>query len=57
MGHGDIDTEIKLIQSRAFEQARLLADATNSTKAVGTYLGIDIETDPAPPTPSSRPRT
>ncbi|RSS32786.1 hypothetical protein, partial [Streptomyces sp. WAC08241] len=40
----DIDTEIKLIQSRAFEQARLLADATNSTKAVGTYLGIDIET-------------
>ncbi|MFD7980195.1 hypothetical protein [Streptomyces sp. NPDC059071] len=46
----DAETEIQLIQSRRFEQARALADATGSTKAVGAYLGIDIEPDAAPPT-------
>lgn len=45
----DAETEIQLIQSRRFEQARLLADATGSTKAVGDYLGIDIDPDPEPP--------
>ncbi|MFF8840472.1 hypothetical protein [Streptomyces sp. NPDC015130] len=45
----DADTEIQAIQSRRFEQARYLADATGSTQAVGDYLGLDIEPDPAPP--------
>ncbi|MFJ7990343.1 hypothetical protein [Streptomyces sp. NPDC096351] len=45
----DADTEIQAIQSRQFEQARLLADATGSTQAVGDYLGIDIDPHPAPP--------
>ncbi|MFB9558686.1 hypothetical protein, partial [Streptomyces roseoviridis] len=47
----DIHEEIERIQSRRFEQARYLADATGSTKAVGDYLGIDVEPDPEPPTP------
>ncbi|MFB7359680.1 hypothetical protein [Streptomyces gardneri] len=45
----DAETEIAQIQSRRFEQARFLADATGSTEAVGDYLGIDIEPDPTPP--------
>ncbi|MFE7547088.1 hypothetical protein [Streptomyces gardneri] len=45
----DAETEIAQIQSRRFEQARFLADATGSTEAVGDYLGLDIEPDPAPP--------
>ncbi|MEU6979581.1 hypothetical protein [Streptomyces sp. NPDC046371] len=47
----DAETEIQLIQSRRFEAARQLADATGSSKAVGDYLGIDIAPDPAPPLP------
>ncbi|MEU9703119.1 hypothetical protein [Streptomyces sp. NPDC047981] len=46
---GDVEQEITQIQARQFEQARFLADATGSTKAVGDYLGLDIEPDPAPP--------
>ncbi len=45
----DAETEIAQIQARRFEQARYLADATGSTDAVATYLGIDINPDPAPP--------
>ncbi|MGW5003248.1 hypothetical protein ACWEP8_36970 [Streptomyces hydrogenans] len=45
----DAETEIAQIQARRFEQARFLADATGSTEAVGDYLGLDIEPDPAPP--------
>lgn len=46
----DAAEEIKRIQSRQFEQARFLADATGSTDAVGDYLGISVTPDPQPPT-------
>ena len=46
----DMGEEIERIQSRQFEQARALADATGSTDAVGDFLGIDINPDPQPPT-------
>jgi hypothetical protein len=45
----DIEQEIKQIQARAFEQAKHLADATGSSKAVGDYLGIEVDPDPVPP--------
>ncbi|MFF6903522.1 hypothetical protein [Streptomyces hydrogenans] len=45
----DVETEIAQIQSRRFEEARFLADATGSTKAVADYLGINIDPDPTPP--------
>ncbi|KIF66299.1 hypothetical protein HY68_36985 [Streptomyces sp. AcH 505] len=45
----DIKEEIKRIESRSFDDAKLLADATGSSDAVSTYLGIDFEPDPAPP--------
>lgn len=45
----DIEQEIKLIQSRAFEQAKNLADATGDSGAVGDFLGIEVDPDPAPP--------
>ncbi|MFC8008668.1 hypothetical protein [Streptomyces cinereoruber] len=51
----DIEDEITRIQARRFEDARALADATGSTKAVGNYLGIDINPDPTPPTPQLPP--
>ncbi|MFG2677042.1 hypothetical protein [Streptomyces sp. NPDC048445] len=47
----DVSEEIARIQSRQFEQARALADATGSTDAVGDFLGIDINPDPPPPAP------
>ena len=53
----DIDAEITQIQSRQFEQARFLADATGSTEAVGNYLGLDIEPDPVPPVVQLPPAT
>lgn len=47
----DAAQEIERIESRQFEQAKALADATGSTKAVGDFLGIkDLEPDPTPPT-------
>lgn len=45
----DIDTEIQQIQERAFEQAKLLADATGDSGAVGRFLGIDLDPAPEPP--------
>ncbi|MFI0929615.1 hypothetical protein ACH4TP_37690 [Streptomyces sp. NPDC021012] len=51
----DAETEIAQIQARRFEEARYLADATGSTKAVGDYLGLDIEPDPTPPAPQLPP--
>ncbi|MFE4915815.1 hypothetical protein ACFRCX_30385 [Streptomyces sp. NPDC056652] len=45
----DIEEEIERIQSRQFEQAKFLADATGDSKAVGDYLGIDIAPVPEPP--------
>lgn len=48
----DIGEEIERIQSRQFEQARALADATGDTGAVGDFLGIDVNPDPTPPTPN-----
>ena len=47
----DVGKEIERIQSRQFEQARFLADATGSTEAVGDFLGIDITPDPPPDPP------
>ncbi|MFD5899156.1 hypothetical protein [Streptomyces sp. NPDC060366] len=46
----DIGEEINRIQSRQFEQAKFLADATGDSGAVGDFLGIDIDSDPEPPT-------
>ncbi|THA29192.1 hypothetical protein E6R18_25100 [Streptomyces sp. A1277] len=51
----DIGEEIERIQSRQFEAARNLADATGSTEAVGDFLGIDINPDPAAPEPNLPP--
>ncbi|WP_327260027.1 hypothetical protein [Streptomyces sp. NBC_01240] len=53
----DAGEEIARIQSRQFEAARALADATGSTEAVGDFLGIDINSDPPPPTPVLPPAT
>ncbi len=44
----DARTEIEQIQSRQFEQARMLADATGDTQLVADFLGVQI-------TPSSSP--
>ncbi|MFF3547056.1 hypothetical protein ACFYXD_35125 [Streptomyces platensis] len=46
----DVTEEIARIQSRAFEDAKNLADATGDSSAVGDYLGLDLNPDPAPPT-------
>lgn len=43
----DIDEEIERIQSRQFEKARALADATGDTQLVGTFLGMNV-TEPKP---------
>ena len=46
----DAAQEIERIESRQFEQAKALADATGSTQAVGDFLGIkNLEPDPTPP--------
>lgn len=45
----DIEQEIKLIESRAFDQAKNLADATGDTSAVGKFLGINLNPDAEPP--------
>jgi hypothetical protein len=45
----DIPAEIERIQSRQFEKARTLADATGDTQLVGDFLGVKVnEPDPAP---------
>ncbi|MFJ7422758.1 hypothetical protein ACIQXD_29765 [Streptomyces uncialis] len=47
----DVSEEIERIQTRAFEQAARLADATGDNAAVREYLGLpeaDPETGPAP---------
>ncbi|QBJ94433.1 hypothetical protein D0Z67_29115 (plasmid) [Streptomyces seoulensis] len=45
----DAQAEVKQIESRSFEAARQLADATGDTKLVADYLGVDINPDPTPP--------
>ncbi|MFD3516347.1 hypothetical protein [Streptomyces sp. NPDC058657] len=47
----DAGQEIERIQSRRFEQARFLADATGSSEAVADFLGIDFTPDPPPDPP------
>ncbi|MFF8910502.1 hypothetical protein [Streptomyces olivaceoviridis] len=45
----DAAAEIERIQSRQFDKARLLADATGDTQLVGEFLGVTVtEPDPAP---------
>lgn len=51
----DISEEIERIQSRQFEKARALADATGDTTAVGTFLGMKVNPDPTPPQPTLPP--
>jgi hypothetical protein len=51
----DIETEIERIQSRQFEQARALADATGDTKLVGDFLGVKVAEPPPPPAPQLPP--
>jgi hypothetical protein len=51
----DITTEIQQIQSRRFDDAANLADATGSVEAVGDYLGLDLEPPAAPPAPQFPP--
>ncbi|MFI0156219.1 hypothetical protein [Streptomyces lydicus] len=45
----DAQTEIELIESRSFDDAKTLADATGDSTAVGDYLGLDLNPDPTPP--------
>ncbi|MFD7922534.1 hypothetical protein ACFV3R_25320 [Streptomyces sp. NPDC059740] len=45
----DIGEEIERIQSRSFTDAKTLADATGDSKAVGDYLGLDLQPDDTPP--------
>ncbi|MGW7636098.1 hypothetical protein [Streptomyces decoyicus] len=45
----DIGEEIERIQSRAFAQAKDLADATGDSGAVGDFLGLDLDPDPVAP--------
>jgi len=52
----DAAEEIDRIQSRQFEKARALADATGDTSLVGNFLGMKVtEPDPAPPQPQLPP--
>ncbi|MFF7476667.1 hypothetical protein [Streptomyces sp. NPDC008092] len=45
----DAAEEIDRIQSRQFDKARMLADATGDTQLVGDFLGVKVtEPDPAP---------
>lgn len=45
----DAAEEIELIQSRSFNAAKALADATGDSAAVGDYLGLDLNPDPVAP--------
>ncbi|WP_448333478.1 hypothetical protein [Streptomyces sp. DSM 41534] len=51
----DAAEEVKRIESRQFEKARALADATGDTGAVGDFLGLDLNPDPSPPAPQLPP--
>ncbi|MFH8813140.1 hypothetical protein ACH4GZ_39075 [Streptomyces hygroscopicus] len=51
----DAAEEVKRIESRQFEKARALADATGDTAAVGDFLGLDLNPDRTPPTPQLPP--
>ena len=44
----DATDEIERIQSRQFEKARALADATGDTSLVANYLGVRLQPDQAP---------
>jgi hypothetical protein len=43
----DVQVEIERIQSRQFDKARMLADATGDTQLVGDFLGAKVN-EPAP---------
>ncbi|GAA0501469.1 hypothetical protein [Streptomyces olivaceiscleroticus] len=45
----DAAEEIERIESRQFEAAKALADATGDSKAVGDFLGLDLNPDPVAP--------
>jgi hypothetical protein len=45
----DAAEEIERIQSRAFEAAKALADATGDSGVVGEFLGLDLDPAPKPP--------
>ncbi|QLJ06729.1 hypothetical protein HZZ00_37480 (plasmid) [Streptomyces sp. NEAU-sy36] len=47
----DVQQEIERIQSRQFEQARTLADATGNPDAVAAFLGQDTTVTPSAPAP------
>jgi hypothetical protein len=51
----DIEKEIELIQSRAFEQARFLADALGNPDEVASFLGRQAPENPEPPVPNLPP--
>lgn len=51
----DIEKEIELIQSRAFEQARFLADALGNPEEVASYLGRGAPETPETPAPNLPP--
>ena len=45
----DAQAEVERIQSRQFDKARMLADATGDTQLVGKFLGVKVDQpDPAP---------
>ncbi|MFJ1993087.1 hypothetical protein [Streptomyces asiaticus] len=51
----DAAEEVKRIQAGQFEKARALADATGDTTVVGNFLGLDLNPDRTPPTPTLPP--
>lgn len=51
----DAGQEIERIQSRQFDKARMLADATGDTQLVADYLGVDLTPQPPAPAPTLPP--
>ena len=51
----DAAEEIDRIQSRQFDKARMLADATGDTQLVGDFLGVKVAETPPAPTPQLPP--
>ncbi|MEU8469583.1 hypothetical protein AB0F30_16945 [Streptomyces sp. NPDC029006] len=51
----DAAKEIERIQSRQFDKARMLADATGDTQLVGDFLGVTVTEPPPAPAPQLPP--
>jgi hypothetical protein len=51
----DVQQEIERIQSRQFDKARALADATGDTQLVADYLGVQAPAQSPAPAPQLPP--